>query len=115
MNDIAEIDTAPAKALRARGRMLWLPAVLFAAFALIPILAQFGASGFILALLTRTMILALAAMSLDLLIGCGGAYLLSDTAQSPLPIERHNDELIIAGPAQAPDAIDTVLVLTTGS
>ncbi len=71
VNDIAEIDTAPAKALRARGRMLWLPAVLFAAFALIPILAQFGASGFILALLTRTMILALAAMSLDLLIGCG--------------------------------------------
>ncbi|MEW6643497.1 MAG: branched-chain amino acid ABC transporter permease [Pseudomonadota bacterium] len=52
-------------------RGLVLPALLFAALALVPVAAQFGATGFILALLTRTMILALAAMSLDLLIGCG--------------------------------------------
>ena len=44
-----------------------------------------------------------------------GAYLLSDASQAPLPIERKGDDLIIAGPAQAPDAVDTVLVLTTGS
>nr|WP_249122940.1 MULTISPECIES: branched-chain amino acid ABC transporter permease [unclassified Bradyrhizobium] len=48
-----------------------LPVLLFTALALVPLAAQFGAAGFIMALLTRTMILALAAMSLDLLIGCG--------------------------------------------
>lgn len=72
MNDIADIDTAAtATPPRRQLRAIVLPALLFAALALVPLAAQFGATGFILALLTRTMILALAAMSLDLLIGCG--------------------------------------------
>jgi len=72
VNDIAEIDaTATTAPPRRRRRGIVLPALLFAALALVPLAAQFGATGFILALLTRTMILALAAMSLDLLIGCG--------------------------------------------
>ncbi|WP_349644674.1 MULTISPECIES: branched-chain amino acid ABC transporter permease [unclassified Bradyrhizobium] len=54
-----------------RLRGVALPVLLFTALALVPLAAQFGAAGFIMALLTRTMILALAAMSLDLLIGCG--------------------------------------------
>jgi len=44
-----------------------------------------------------------------------GAYLLSDPAQAPLSVEQHGDEVTIAGPAQSPDAIDTVLVLTMDS
>jgi len=72
VNDIAERDTtATATPPRRRWRSVVLPALLFAGLALVPLAAQFGATGFILALLTRTMILALAAMSLDLLIGCG--------------------------------------------
>jgi branched-chain amino acid transport system permease protein len=72
VNDLADIDAViAAKAPRSRARAIVVPSLLFAAFAVVPIAAQFGASGFILALLTRTMILGLAAMSLDLLIGCG--------------------------------------------
>src|SRR5882724_10494148 len=56
---------------RSRLRTLVIPAVLFTALAITPLAAHFGASGFILALVTRAMILGLAAMSLDLLIGCG--------------------------------------------
>jgi alpha-L-fucosidase len=44
-----------------------------------------------------------------------GAYLLSDPAQAPLSVEQHGDDVTISGPAEATDAIDTVLVLTTGS
>jgi len=44
-----------------------------------------------------------------------GAYLLSDASQASLPVEQHGDEVTIAGPAKAPDAIDTVLVLSMGS
>lgn len=72
MNDIADIDPAViAVPARTKRRNLALPILLFAALALAPVAAHFGASGFILSLLTRTMILGLAAMSLDLLIGCG--------------------------------------------
>jgi branched-chain amino acid transport system permease protein len=72
VNDIPEIDAAhSAEASRHRMRSAVLPLVLFATFAVVPLATHFGASGFILVLVTRTMILALAAMSLDLLIGCG--------------------------------------------
>lgn len=72
MNDIAERNTSlTATPPRRRLRGVALPVLLFTALALVPLAAQFGAAGFIMALLTRTMILALAAMSLDLLIGCG--------------------------------------------
>jgi branched-chain amino acid transport system permease protein len=72
VNGIADADAALSNKLpRARLRSVWLPTVLFVIFAIVPLLAQFGPSGFILSLVTRTMILGLAAMSLDLLIGCG--------------------------------------------
>ncbi len=48
----------------------WI-AVLFLALALVPIAARFGAEGYILSLLTRAMIFAIAALSLDLLVGYG--------------------------------------------
>ena len=51
---------------------LWLPILLFGLLALVPLLAKLGAEGFIVSLLTRVVILGLAAMSLDLLIGFGG-------------------------------------------
>ena len=54
------------------GREAWLPAILFAVLALVPVLAKLGPEGFIISLMTRVVILGLAAMSLDLLIGYGG-------------------------------------------
>jgi alpha-L-fucosidase len=41
-----------------------------------------------------------------------GAYLLGDTSGEALPVRSDGDELIVAGPAEAPNAIDTVVVLT---
>ena len=71
MNELADrTATVASPPARISWRRAALPIALFAILALIP-LARFGASGYILALLTRTMILGLAAMSLDLLIGCG--------------------------------------------
>ena len=40
------------------------------------------------------------------------AYLLSDPSFGALPVATEGGELVINGPAQAPDAIDTVLVLS---
>jgi branched-chain amino acid transport system permease protein len=66
------IDTTPALAAPARpGRAVWLPVLLLAMFAIVPLAASFGPKSFILALATRVMILGIAAMSLDLLIGYG--------------------------------------------
>lgn len=48
-----------------------IPIVLFLAFALAPVAAQFGPEGYILSLLIRVMIFAIAAMSLDLILGFG--------------------------------------------
>jgi branched-chain amino acid transport system permease protein len=71
VTDLPNLDN-PLDAPTARPRRdLILPLVIFAAFALVPLLAAFGAKSFVLALMTRIMILALAAMSLDLLIGYG--------------------------------------------
>jgi branched-chain amino acid transport system permease protein len=56
---------------RARPYRTLLPLALFAGLALLPFAAAFGPKTFILALLTRIMILGIAAMSLDLLIGYG--------------------------------------------
>jgi alpha-L-fucosidase len=39
------------------------------------------------------------------------AYLLSDPAQTSLPITDQDDTVIIEGPSEAPDPIDTVVVL----
>ena len=49
-----------------------VPALVFAGFAVAPFFAQFGPEGYILSLLTRVMIFALAAVSLDLILGYGG-------------------------------------------
>jgi branched-chain amino acid transport system permease protein len=45
---------------------------LFAILAVVPLLARFGAQGYILAVFTRVMIFAIAALSLDILVGYGG-------------------------------------------
>jgi alpha-L-fucosidase len=45
-----------------------------------------------------------------------GAYLLADETKAPLDafVDRSGKTFVINGPAEAPDAIDTVVVLTTG-
>jgi branched-chain amino acid transport system permease protein len=48
-----------------------LPVLLFAAFALIPLVARFGGEGYVLSLVSRVMIFGIAAMSLDLILGYG--------------------------------------------
>jgi branched-chain amino acid transport system permease protein len=48
-----------------------IPFVLFAAFAVIPLAAAFGAESYLLSLVTRVMIFAIAAISLDLILGYG--------------------------------------------
>src|SRR3954463_9751650 len=48
-----------------------LPFVVFIAFALLPVLAAFRAEAYVLGLVTRVMIFAIAALSLDLLVGYG--------------------------------------------
>jgi alpha-L-fucosidase len=40
-----------------------------------------------------------------------GAYLLADPARTALPVTHQDGAVLIHGPAQAPDPIDTVLVL----
>src|SRR5271165_1330129 len=49
-----------------------LPIVIFLLFALIPALARMVGEGYLLSLCARVMIFAIAAVSLDLLVGCGG-------------------------------------------
>jgi len=72
MNEIVDHGAAVTpRSQPSRLKQAALPLALFAVLALMPAAARFGASGYILALMTRTMILGLAAMSLDLLIGCG--------------------------------------------
>jgi branched-chain amino acid transport system permease protein len=72
VNHLIDLDTAPALAAPARrNRAFVLPLIVFALFALLPLVAVYGPQSFILALASRIMILALAAMSLDLLIGYG--------------------------------------------
>jgi branched-chain amino acid transport system permease protein len=67
-----EVDIAPAVSAPARFAAPWLlPLVLFVLYALVPLAASFGPKSFILALVTRIMVLGIAAMSLDLLIGYG--------------------------------------------
>jgi alpha-L-fucosidase len=47
--------------------------------------------------------------------GVSGAYLLGDPAGTPLTVDGEGEGLVITGPANAPDEIDTVVVLTTAS
>jgi branched-chain amino acid transport system permease protein len=69
--------TEEAAASRASGTArlvggLVVPTFVFAGFALAPLVAPFGPEGYILSLLTRVMIFALAGVSLDLILGYGG-------------------------------------------
>ncbi len=70
-------ETAPAAsapsppAARFRLAHVAVPFLLFALFAILPAFAQFGAEGYILSLVMRVMIFAIAAMSLDLILGYG--------------------------------------------
>ncbi|HEX2554102.1 MAG TPA: branched-chain amino acid ABC transporter permease [Microvirga sp.] len=51
---------------------LGVPALLFTLLALAPLLAMAGAEGYLLSLLSRVMIFAIAAIALDLILGYGG-------------------------------------------
>jgi branched-chain amino acid transport system permease protein len=64
----AALSAAPARSFYA-GRIL--PALIFAAFALAPLAAAAGAESYVLAMLTRVMVFAIAAIALDLLVGYG--------------------------------------------
>ena len=70
MADVA----VPASATGARRSLLAgnaLPVAIFLIFALVPLLATFRAEAYVLSLVTRVMILSIAALALDLLIGYG--------------------------------------------
>jgi branched-chain amino acid transport system permease protein len=65
--------TVPAgRPARSRLSGFGIPALLFAALALAPLLAMAGAEGYLLSLLSRVMIFAIAAIALDLILGYGG-------------------------------------------
>ena len=64
-------ETVAAPAPRRRGRLL-LPILLFGLLALAPLAVSLGMPSGWLALLTRAMIFAIAALSLDLILGVGG-------------------------------------------
>jgi branched-chain amino acid transport system permease protein len=65
--------TGPAASGPSRGVAgLVVSVLVFGAFAAAPLAAQFGPEGYVLSLLTRVMIFALAAVSLDLILGYGG-------------------------------------------
>ncbi len=68
--EAAETAVAP-PARPARWRGYILPLVLFGLFAVAPAFARHGGEGYILALVLRVMILGIAAMSLDLILGYG--------------------------------------------
>ena len=72
MNKLVDLDATPALGATPRGyRAIILPVLIFAAFALVPLALLLGPQSYVLAVVTRIMILALGAMSLDLLIGYG--------------------------------------------
>jgi branched-chain amino acid transport system permease protein len=72
VNDLVDIETVATIGATARPRkVVVLPLLLFALFAAAPLAAGFGPRTYVLALVTRIMILSVAAMSLDLLIGYG--------------------------------------------
>jgi branched-chain amino acid transport system permease protein len=69
MAQVALPSAEPARRPRFAGNAL--PVVLFLLFAALPLLAAFKAEGYVLSLVTRVMIFAIAALALDLLIGYG--------------------------------------------
>jgi branched-chain amino acid transport system permease protein len=68
MVDAALSTSAPRRSLLAGNA---LPVAIFLIFALVPLFATFRAEAYVLSLVTRVMIFAIAALALDLLIGYG--------------------------------------------
>lgn len=69
---VSAADPAPiAPFSRAWLTARWVPLVLFAVLALLPFVADWAGEGFYITLFTRIMILAIAAVSLDLILGYG--------------------------------------------
>jgi branched-chain amino acid transport system permease protein len=93
------------------------PILLFAALLLVPFAARFGTESYVLSLMTRVLVLALAAMSLDLLIGFGGlvsfghaAFLgIGAYAVGILSAEGVHDGLVHLGVALAAAAVFATL------
>ena len=72
MADVAsEIGPLAARRTRAKLAPVLLPVLLFAALALAPLVANAMGSGYLVGLLSRVVILAIAAVSLDLILGYG--------------------------------------------
>ena len=67
----AALSTVEAKTRRSLFTGNALPIAIFLVFALVPLLATFKAEAYVLSLVTRVMIFAIAALALDLLIGYG--------------------------------------------
>ena len=67
--EMTEAAAAPVPAGRNKISSILLPVVIFAVLALVPLAATFGAEKYVLALVTRVMIFAIAAIALDLLVG----------------------------------------------
>lgn len=97
-----------------------VPVLLFAALALVPFLAVFGAESYLLSQVTRVMIFAIAALSLDLILGYGAlvsfghaAFLgLGGYAVGILAAHGHN-EMMIQLPLAL--AISAVFAMITGA
>jgi branched-chain amino acid transport system permease protein len=68
---VAEIATTPTATRRARFAGNALPIAIFLVFAVVPLLAGFRGEAYVLGLVTRVMIFAIAALALDLLVGYG--------------------------------------------
>jgi len=61
-----------AGSLRKTRKLDLIPLLILTAFALVPAAARFGAEAHVIALVTRVMIFAIAALGLDLIVGYGG-------------------------------------------
>ena len=71
MQDVAAPMPMTQLARPGRARLI-VPVLLFAALAFAPLLGLLGAERYVLALFTRCVIFAIAALGLDLALGCGG-------------------------------------------
>jgi branched-chain amino acid transport system permease protein len=71
VSNVADAELATGAPAPRPLRRHFLPVLIFAALALAPIAAKFGAEGYILSLLNRVMIFGIAAVSLDLILGYG--------------------------------------------
>lgn len=69
--ELTQATGAAAASSRRLTRGVVLPIVIFGCFGIIPLLTVFGAETYLLGLVTRVMIFAIAALALDLLVGFG--------------------------------------------